>query len=859
MIYLGNKSIDQIYVGDKKVVSIWLGDQQIYTPTAKGWIEVHTGYRLDTYNIPVFVKNTTTQATTVLEWDTARGCYRGKFPAGVNCYEVYNNKCKVVDVTVSENVTTQVFWSYSTIFVEIPQTATNVKATSTTTQEEISGTWDSSRSKWMLRPIAPYQDESYAWHDAIWEITATDYTSVTQTVGGQVTPGTMYTVQMQPVYLNTTAVRFQSTTNDIAIGLSDTYAKRLYCNGRLYYSTDNVNFQLWDGTKINSTTSNIYLKGVGNTYLNKNDSRPDANWYIESTGDVTISGKLEDMLDCTVVRDGGHPTAGTKAFYILFAGAEDGSWVNPIVDIQNLIFPTTAGSYAFHRMFYRCSRMVYGPKELPALTVSEYAYFSMFQRCTSLVEMPYIRATSIGAYGCYVMFYGCTALTKIHDFVATTFSGNFQYGNMFENCTALMFSETQDDTYKYPFKLPGDLYNRANEIFNGTGGTYTGDAYTNRTYYTPNYAVGTVGVNTVQNAPAIAATNSWTGNVTNLEWNASTNAWEANLKVGTYTVANDDYSVSDVIINESQGVELTWAYGTINISGPSDEVTPSVTRGNKTVTPTWDGSKWIASLCDAGTWTISATGFISADVTVSTTTEYNITLEEDVPKPFYVTSATGSAFSLNAVGSPAWSGYYKVENGQWIEYTLGNEIAFIPGQKVYIKGTQTAAFDSENHLAFGEWFQYFEVGGNIMSLWRGDDWETSTSIPFAYAGYRLFANSRITIANLKLPATDLTQGCYYQMFADEYEATLIDTIPQLPATYLVHSCYYQMFAGCFNLKLAEFREGEYTNSYRIPTSGTGTTGGFDPTYQMFIGTGGTFAGSPTINVTYYTSNTVTPY
>ena len=43
--------------------------------------------------------------------------------------------------------------------------------------------------------------------------------------------------------------------------------------------------------------------------------------------------------------------------------------------------------------------------------------------------------------------------------------------------------------------------------------------------------------------------------------------------------------------------------------------------------------------------------------------------------------------------------------------------------------------------------------------------------------------------------------------------------------------------------------------YRIPTIGTGTSGSSSLS-DMFKNTGGTFIGTPTINTTYYTSNTV---
>ena len=102
-----------------------------------------------------------------------------------------------------------------------------------------------------------------------------------------------------------------------------------------------------------------------------------------------------------------------------------------------------------------------------------------------------------------------------------------------------------------------------------------------------------------------------------------------------------------------------------------------------------------------------------------------------------------------------------------------------------------------------------------------------------------------------LPATTLADSCYEYMFQD---CTSLTQIPALPATKLKDSCYYDMFDGCTSLKLSSTQTGEYTQEYRVPSSGTGTTA-TNALVEMFTGTGGTFTGSPAINTTYYLSNT----
>ena len=130
----------------------------------------------------------------------------------------------------------------------------------------------------------------------------------------------------------------------------------------------------------------------------------------------------------------------------------------------------------------------------------------------------------------------------------------------------------------------------------------------------------------------------------------------------------------------------------------------------------------------------------------------------------------------------------------------------------------------------------------------------------------------------ELPATTLAERCYYEMFrgctslasAPALPATTLDiycyssmfdscasltTAPSLPATTLAGSCYGFMFYGCSNIKLSTAQTGEYQTAYRIPKSGTGKTANYALS-DMFTNTGGTFTGTPSINTTYYTSNTV---
>lgn len=104
----------------------------------------------------------------------------------------------------------------------------------------------------------------------------------------------------------------------------------------------------------------------------------------------------------------------------------------------------------------------------------------------------------------------------------------------------------------------------------------------------------------------------------------------------------------------------------------------------------------------------------------------------------------------------------------------------------------------------------------------------------------------------ELPATSLAEFCYYEMFR---RCTNLITLPRLCATTLYRKCYSRMFWDCTSIKISATATNEYQNSYRIPISGTGMTAE-SALENMFYNTGGTLADTPTINTTYYTSNTV---
>lgn len=120
-----------------------------------------------------------------------------------------------------------------------------------------------------------------------------------------------------------------------------------------------------------------------------------------------------------------------------------------------------------------------------------------------------------------------------------------------------------------------------------------------------------------------------------------------------------------------------------------------------------------------------------------------------------------------------------------------------------------------------------------------------------YAYWAAFVDCNNLTQHPKIEAINLSKYCFYYMF----NGTGLTELINLNATDMPDYCYGQMYINCSSIKLSEVQTEIYNTPYRIPKSGTGT----DKSHSlggMFLYTGGTFTGTPTINTTYYTSNQI---
>ena len=235
-------------------------------------------------------------------------------------------------------------------------------------------------------------------------------------------------------------------------------------------------------------------------------------------------------------------------------------------------------------------------------------------------------------------------------------------------------------------------------------------------------------------------------------------------------------------------------------------------------------------------------------------------LQAAPPLP-YLTFKSPNSFTL-AVGDATkhWNGAleYSTDASTWSTWdgtttlssaTSGND------NVLYLRGTgnvRIAGYDPD--------YRWVLTGSDIACIGNIEnllDYATVSSglhpTMVDYCYQYMFAGCTSLTKAPALPATTLANSCYQYMFAG---CTGLTKAPTLPATTLENYCYYSMFSGCTKIKLSTTQTGEYTQEYRIPSSGTGTTA-TNALTNMFTDTGGTFTGTPEINKTYYLSNTNT--
>lgn len=135
---------------------------------------------------------------------------------------------------------------------------------------------------------------------------------------------------------------------------------------------------------------------------------------------------------------------------------------------------------------------------------------------------------------------------------------------------------------------------------------------------------------------------------------------------------------------------------------------------------------------------------------------------------------------------------YSTDGKTWINLSKNTPTCSInSGEKLYFKGT----INPNSNTGIGTFTisKPSNVSGNIMSMLYGNNVSNAFSLENKDGAFRSLFMNCFGIQNasdLLLPATKLSNGCYYEMFAG---CISLKTAPVLPATTLAKNCYVSMF------------------------------------------------------------------
>lgn len=229
------------------------------------------------------------------------------------------------------------------------------------------------------------------------------------------------------------------------------------------------------------------------------------------------------------------------------------------------------------------------------------------------------------------------------------------------------------------------------------------------------------------------------------------------------------------------------------------------------------------------------------------------------PEGEYLTLVSPEPFSIQSNNGKTWDGVieYRTLNSTWQEWDGTEAIwsANIFGNLLFIRGTGNTIITGNLNSRLGWLISGINVSisGNIESLLDHETVERGEHpIMDDYCFTCWLSDNHNVVSVPELTPVTLSNHCYEAMFIS---CTALSSLPVLPATTLADFCYYEMFKYCSSIKLSDTQTSEYSNEYRIPTSGSGSEA-TSSLLDMFLDAGGTFTGTPSINTTYYTSNDV---
>lgn len=424
--------------------------------------------------------------------------------------------------------------------------------------------------------------------------------------------------------------------------------------------------------------------------------------------------------------------------------------------------PTNTFSYLFrdNTGYFDFSELI-----LPTTDLSDGCFSGMFRNLKELTinTIPKLNATNLPSK-CYEgMFEGCVSLVEMPELPATQL-GNDCYKDMFKGCTNLRLVPDFPDIplaegcYKGMFK---NCYNLT-----------TAPELPSTLLAASCYEGMFKGCSNLVKAPTLRAENVVEGAYKDMFSGCS-----SLYGITLYATNKVDNSLTDALSGIKNDFQLRCQQALIDEYGGMNNLRTELgLTGAVDITATTPARD--AQLLNTDYFSMTANGSAA-----------KVTIAQSVNKP------TGLKISSDKL---VWQRLTTPNNE-------GKYMFDVPwGETVYIC-RDGEAVDNMGGDRFTSTGGFLEVKGNIMSL-LDSECQSTTLGTEAFKG--LFKGCQVQLANeLKLPAMQLSTGCYAEMFKG---CKNLLKAPALPATELAEQCYSDMFSGCSALNVIPTLPAETT-------------------------------------------------
>lgn len=184
-------------------------------------------------------------------------------------------------------------------------------------------------------------------------------------------------------------------------------------------------------------------------------------------------------------------------------------------------------------------------------------------------------------------------------------------------------------------------------------------------------------------------------------------------------------------------------------------------------------------------------------------------------------NSTVKIYSFDHLTSAEYStdGGLNWNNASGVTVTLANV-----GDKVKFRGVaKSSTINSSTFTMTGK----ISASGSVMSMYNMNPDDTIITITDAFM--YMLKNCTSLVSAPELPATTLSNSCYYSMFQG---CTSLISAPELPATTLANYCYQNMFQGCTSLTTAPELPATTLTSYCYENMFKGCTSLTDVTIHI---------------------------